>query len=85
MPTRHWQVQEAKADLSGLIRAAEDAPQSITRNGKAVAVVVSQRDFDRLRRKDRSRGENLLEFFAAWPPLEIPPRDRGDAGREVDL
>jgi prevent-host-death family protein len=85
MSTRHWQVQEAKADLSGLIRAAEDAPQTITRNGKAVAVVVSQRDFDRLRRTDRSRRGNLLEFFAGWPPLEIPPRDRADAGHEIDL
>jgi prevent-host-death family protein len=77
MPNRHWQVQEAKANLSGLIRAAEDVPQTITRNGKAVAVVVSQRDFERLTRKDRSRRRNLLEFFATWPPLEIPPRDRG--------
>jgi prevent-host-death family protein len=86
MATHRWQVQEAKAEFSALIHAAEDdGPQTITRNGKAVAVVLSQSTFDRLIQAKRARRGTLLEFFAAWPALDIPARDRDDVGREVDL
>jgi prevent-host-death family protein len=80
-----WQVQKAKADLSSLIRAAEtNGPQTITRNGKPVAVVVAQSDFERLSRHEHRDG-TLLEFFASWPDLSIPARDRDDTGRSIDL
>lgn len=83
MAPHEWQVQEAKADLSALIRAAEDeGPQTITRNGKVVAVVLSRGAFDRLTRAERARKGSLLDFFSSWPPFEVPERDRSDVGRE---
>ena len=81
-----WQVQEAKADFSALIRAAnEQGPQTITRHGEAVAVVVSAQAYAELRRRKHARRGSLLEFLASWPALELPERDRTDSGRQVDL
>lgn len=42
--TRIWKLEEAKANLSQLIRAAESEPQVITRHGKPVAVVNAATD-----------------------------------------
>ena len=40
-----WQVQDAKARLSELIaRARSEGPQTITRNGREQAVVLSIED-----------------------------------------
>ena len=83
---RRWQVQEAKAELSSLIRAAEtDGPQTITRSGRPVAVVIAQGDFERLIRRERAPAGTLVDFLGTWPGFETPARDRSDAGREVDL
>lgn len=46
---RQWQLQEAKARLSELIRACrEDGPQEITLHGELAAVVLSEKDYRRL-------------------------------------
>jgi prevent-host-death family protein len=59
-----WPVTEAKARLSEVLeRAAAEGPQTITRNGRPRAIVVS---VDEWKRKSRRRG-NLAEFFAASP------------------
>ncbi len=60
-------------------------PQTITRNGKNVAVLLSESDFERLSKAGRARQGSLLEFFATWPPLDLPKRDPTDAGREVNF
>lgn len=44
-----WQIQEAKARLSNLLRNAEqEGPQEITHHGRSVAVLLSPDDYDRL-------------------------------------
>ncbi|HUH59104.1 MAG TPA: type II toxin-antitoxin system Phd/YefM family antitoxin [Candidimonas sp.] len=43
-----WQIQEAKARMSELIKRAQEQPQDITLHGKSVAVVMSRAAFDRL-------------------------------------
>jgi prevent-host-death family protein len=61
---RIWQLQEAKSKLSEVVnQAASDGPQIITRHGIEVAVVVSYKDYDRLRRPDIG----LVEFLRASP------------------
>lgn len=63
-----WQVQEAKAELSALVRAASTAgPQTITSRGRPVAVVVSVEDYDRLRGPRLS----LAEFMARAPLVGV--------------
>lgn len=45
-----WQLQEAKARLSELVkRASAEGPQDITVHGKPVAVLVSHAEYERLR------------------------------------
>lgn len=58
-----WAVAEAKARFSELIEMASQAPQTVTRNGKPVAMVVS---FEEWRRRTRRNG-NLVEFFMNSP------------------
>jgi prevent-host-death family protein len=67
MSTHKWTVAQAKAKFSEVIDKAEsDGPQTITRNGRATAVIVGVKEWER---KTRRRG-TLAEFFAASPLRE---------------
>lgn len=80
-----WQMQDAKARLSELIKRTEsDGPQDITLHGRSVAVVLSRASFEALSGADRS----LVRFMRASPlygleELEFP-RDRS-LTREIVL
>jgi len=61
---RTWAVSKAKAKLSAVIDSAlSDGPQTITRNGRKVVVVVSAEEWER----KAGRKGNLAEFFASSP------------------
>lgn len=63
-----WQIQEAKARLSEVIRLAEsDGPQDITLHGKSVAVVVSRAMFEQL----SGNAHSLVEFMHQSPLHEL--------------
>ena len=65
--TQSWQVQEAKARFSELVRdAAESGPQTITVRGRRAAVVLSADDYDRLKRPQPSMAE-FLRVPLEWP------------------
>lgn len=84
MPNDKWQLQEAKNQLSEVVRKAQsEGPQVITVHGTDAAVVVAAKDYARLK---RPRGK-LVEFFRKSPLVGIEldlTRDR-DTGRRVDL
>ncbi len=59
-----WQMQEAKARLSEVVkRAAIDGPQEITLHGHSVAVVLTRELYDRL----AGTGQSLVDFMRASP------------------
>jgi prevent-host-death family protein len=59
-----WQMQDAKARLSQVVRQAElDGPQDITVHGRSVAVVLSREAFDRL----TGRTASLVDFMQRSP------------------
>jgi len=59
-----WQMQEAKARLSEVVKRAErHGPQDITLHGRSVAVMVSRAEFDRL----AGTGESLVDFMRRSP------------------
>ena len=59
-----WQMQEAKARLSEVVKRAElDGPQDITLHGRSVAVVLSRTAFERL----SGQMASLLDFMRASP------------------
>ncbi len=64
MSEPNWSIAEAKAKFSELIeRARADGPQTITKNGRTAAIVVSP---DEWQRKTERVG-TLADFFAASP------------------
>lgn len=59
-----WQIQEAKARLSTVLRNAEqEGPQEITHHGRSVAVLLSRADYDRL----TGNRQSLVEFMRSSP------------------
>lgn len=79
-----WQMQDAKARLSELVKRAQDKPQDITLHGKSVAVVMSRETFDRLSQTD----ESLVDFMRRSPLYDMDElafeRDRS-LTRDVSL
>ena len=64
MSERNWTVAEAKARFSEVIESANArGPQTITKNGKTAAVVVSPEEW----RRKTERVGTLADFFAASP------------------
>jgi prevent-host-death family protein len=81
-----WQLQDAKARLSEVVKkAAQDGPQHITLHGAPAAVVLSAQDYQRLIK--RSRPKRFVDFLRSSPlkgvDLELE-RDRS-AARDIDL
>ena len=84
---RKWQLQDAKAKFSEVVkRAAAEGPQVVTQHGVEAAVVMSIADYRRL---EASR-PSLVEYLTAGPKLDdktlavINDRSK-DTGREIDL
>lgn len=85
--THKWQLQEAKAKFSEVVkRAAAEGPQVVTQRGVETAVVMSIADYRRL---EASR-PSLVDYLRAGPSLDektlaiINDRSK-DTGREIDL
>lgn len=76
---RSWQVQEAKAKFSDLLRAAaRSGPQRITVRGEAAAVVLSNKEYERL----RARKPSLVAFLRASPWAGVDLKIRRDRSRD---
>ena len=61
---RTWQLQEAKARLSEVIKqASKEGPQTITMRGETTAVVISKDEYERLK---QPRG-SFVDFMRKSP------------------
>lgn len=59
-----WTVAKAKAQFSEVIdRAATEGPQTVTRNGRKAAIVVTPEEWERRTKRKGS----LVEFFTKSP------------------
>jgi len=79
-----WTVAEAKAKFSEVIdRSASHGPQTVTRNGRPAAIIVSPEEWER---KTRRTG-NLAEFLGKSPLRQSHLRvaRRKDRPRKVEL
>ena len=84
MPKPKWQLQEAKNQLSEVVRKAQrEGPQVITLHGADAAVVVSAKDYGRL---SRPKGK-LVDFFRKSPlvGVELSLTRDPDTGRRIEL
>ena len=79
-----WQLQEAKTNLSQLIKqAAGGDVQTVTVHGKPMAVVVSAEAYARLTRHKGKLSAALLRPDLAGEELDFS-RSR-DTGRDIEL
>lgn len=80
-----WQMQEAKARLSEVVKLAEsEGPQDITLHGRSVAIVLSRASFERL----SASGSSPVDFMRRSPLVgldEIEFERDGSTTREVVL
>lgn len=88
----HWQLQEAKQKLSRVVDlAVSEGPQTITRHGNEVAILVSIEEYRRLRQTERPTLKDvLLRHLGAdgdAPDLMsfIPPRGQWKERPPVDF
>jgi len=59
-----WQLQDAKARLSEVVkRASQEGPQHITLHGEPAAVVLSEADYRRLKK----RPGRFIDFIRGSP------------------
>ena len=79
--TKHWALQDAKARLSELVRAAETEPQIITYRGKPKVEVRSVET--EVRKKPKSLADALLAAPRV-PEFRLPQRKR-EKPRKLDL
>jgi len=81
-----WQLQEAKARFSEVVRrASEEGPQHVTVNGRKRAVILSTAEYVRLR--GRPTGKLLVELMGDSPLTDVimeHPKIRGPV-RDVEL
>jgi len=79
-----WQLQEAKAMFSNLVKAAYSRPQIITVRGKETAVILSFEEYKNLSAPKQS----LFDFIQKSPLrdfiLELPQR-QSEEMRQVNL
>jgi prevent-host-death family protein len=80
----HWTVADAKARLSELIESARrEGPQTITKNGRSTAVLVSMEEWERKSARSGSLAEFLLNSPLRGADIDIE-RSQDDA-RDIDL
>ena len=81
---RQWQLQEAKAKFSEVVKLAnQEGPQEITMHGKPTAILISQKDFEKITKKKQS----LVSFMRSSPLASVDiklERDKSPA-REIKL
>jgi prevent-host-death family protein len=77
-----WQLQEAKAKFSALVqKALDEGPQTVTRHGKETVVVLSVRDYARLREREPS----LKDILMSGPEGDLDLEREPDYGREFEF
>lgn len=78
---KRWQVQEAKARFSELLRAStEQGPQLVCHHGKPAAVVAPIAQWERLQRQATVRSvKDWLLAPTARGDLHIPPRGKASS------
>lgn len=79
-----WQVQEAKARLSEVIKEAKaHGPQQITHHGELVAVIISKSEYEKLKGYKKS----LVEFAQDSPlkGLELDISRGTSLSRDIEV
>jgi len=80
----YWQLQEAKAMFSEVVRSANREPQVITVHGKESAVILSMEDYKKL----TSPKKSLVKFMEQSPWASVNtelPKRASEKMRKINL
>ena len=87
-----YSIADARTSLAAIVDKAEAGSNvELTRRGRAVAVVISLREFERLRGGRRPFAKAYRAFLEEYPQStlaiddDFPPARDKDAGRKVRL
>jgi antitoxin Phd len=79
---RRWQLQEAKAKFSAVVKSSRSSgPQEITVHGETACVILSKNDYDRL----TGHRPTLVEFLRASPLVGVRLNLKRDKSLVRDL
>jgi len=71
-----WKLQDAKNRFSMVVeRAMAEGPQRVTKHGKEAVVIVSSKDWARMRSEDLSLADFLQNSALAGSGLDFPRDD----------
>jgi len=80
---KNWAVQDAKNQLSQVIELARsEGPQTITRPGRPMAVIVGLDEYQKMRPPIK---ETPIEFFSRLKGLKLDLKRRKDLPRKLSL
>lgn len=79
-----WQLQEAKAKFSSLIRLCDNEPQMISLRGEDKVVMLSIAEYSKLLRK---QDDNIVSFFRNSPiyGMELNKERDKSLSRDIEL
>ncbi|HTO65123.1 MAG TPA: type II toxin-antitoxin system Phd/YefM family antitoxin [Bradyrhizobium sp.] len=75
MPKGTWSLQDAKNRFGEVINAARRSPQTITKYGKPLVVIIDSSEYGRLQRLGSAKPPSLAEVLLKMP------RDDGEFPR----
>lgn len=77
-----WQLQQAKQRFSEVVRMAiDDGPQTVTRHGKAVVVILNADDYKRLNQQ-----HDFKDHLLSAPDMDMLDLHRDQSmPRDIDL
>lgn len=85
-PSSNWQLQDAKAQFSAVVRLAQArGPQHISVHGKPAVVVVSQADFRRLQALSNKPSFMQLMQSSPFVGLDLGIERSADLTRPISL
>jgi prevent-host-death family protein len=69
---RHtWSVRDAKNRFSEVVEAARRNPQTVTKHGKPVVVVVAADEYERLRKLRHLKVPTFADMLLAMPQGDV--------------
>jgi len=71
MSRRSWSVQNARNRFRELVDAAQRAPQTVTRDGRAVVVVLAVEEYERLDKLKNVKAPTFIDMLLAMPQGEV--------------
>ena len=80
-----WQLQEAKNRFSEVVEEAlTHGPQTVTRHGREVVVVLSIEEYRRMKQPQKNIVESLMQIPQEYR-VELDVSRTPDYGRDIEL